>query len=228
MIDTLRPVSLPEGVEITLRLAGPMARARAWLIDAALRGVVIVSLPPLFAMLGEAGMGLVFLSFFAVAFLYPMLFEAFWNGQTPGKRICGLAVVMGDGTPVGWSAALVRNVMRIADMIPIGYAAGLASMLLDAQFRRLGDFAAGTIVIHRDEPAPKAARPAEGAAMMPPVSLTPLEQRAVLDFAERRRTWSAERAAELAELAAPLVEGLSGAAAVERLTAIAQGLVRRR
>ena len=83
-------------------------------------------------------------------------------------------------------------------------------------------------MIHRDDPAPKAAAPAEGAAMMPPVSLTPLEQRAVLDFAERRRTWSAERAAELAELAAPLVEGLSGAAAVERLTAIAQGLVRRR
>ena len=171
---------------------------------------------------------LFFVWMIAVAFLYPMLFEAFWNGQTPGKRICGLAVVMGDGTPVGWSAALVRNVMRIADMIPVGYAVGLASMLLDAQFRRLGDFAAGTIVIHRDDPAPKAAAPAEGAAMMPPVSLTPLEQRAVLDFAERRRTWSAERAAELAELAAPLVEGLSGAAAVERLTAIAQGLVRRR
>ena len=228
MIDTLRPVSLPEGVEITLRLAGPFARARAWLLDVALRGVVTLSLPPLFAMLGEAGVGLMFISWFAIAFLYPLLFEALWNGQTPGKRICGLAVVMGDGTPIGWTAAVVRNVMRTADVLPLGYAAGLASMLLDSQFRRLGDFAAGTIVIHRDEPAPKAAAPTTASAMPPPLSLTPLEQRAVLDFAERRRTWSAERAAELAEAAAPLVGGLRGAEAVERLAAIAAGLVQRR
>jgi len=228
VIDTLRPVSLPEGVEITLRLAGPLARARAWLIDFALRFVVTMSMPPLVALLGEAGMGLVFIAWFAISFLYPLLFEALWNGATPGKRICGLAVVHGDGTPIGWSAALVRNVMRIADMLPVGYAAGLTSMLLDGQFRRLGDFAAGTIVIHRDAPAIAAAAPSGERHMMPPVSLTPLEQRAVLDFAERRRTWSAERAAELAELAEPLVQGLRGEQAVERLAAIAAALVQRR
>src|SRR5205823_2392647 len=83
-----------------------------------------------------------FIAWFAISFLYPLLFEALWNGATPGKRICGLAVVHGDGTPIGWSAALVRNVMRIADMLPVGYAAGLTSMLLDGQFRRLGEFAA--------------------------------------------------------------------------------------
>ena len=228
MIDTLRPVSLPEGVEITLRLAGPFARARAWLIDFGVRAVVMISLPPLLAMLGQAGTGLVLISWFGVAFLYPLLFEALWNGATPGKRLCGLAVVRNDGTPIGWSAALVRNVLRFADMLPVGYAAGLTSMLLDREFRRLGDFAAGTIVIHRDAPFRKAAAPTTAASVAPAVSLTPLEQRAVLDFAERRRTWSAERAAELAELAGPLVDGLHGAEAADRLAAVAAGLVQRR
>jgi uncharacterized RDD family membrane protein YckC len=228
VIDTLRPVSLPEGVEITLRLAGPFARARAWLIDMGLRTAIGVSLPPLFTIFGAAGTGLALISFFALAFLYPMLFEALWNGQTPGKRVCGLAVVHGDGTPIGWTAALVRNVMRSADMLPIGYVAGLTSMLLDSQFRRLGDLAAGTIVIHRDEPAKGSVAPARGVHVPPPVALTPLEQRAVLDFAERRGAWSGERAAELAELAAPLVQDLRGDAAVARLTAIAADLVQRR
>ena len=228
MIDTLRPVSLPEGVEITLRLAGPFARARAWLIDLGVRAVVMLSLPPLFAMLGQAGTGLVLISWFAVAFLYPLLFEALWNGATPGKRVCGLAVVKNDGTPIGWSAALVRNVLRIADVLPVGYALGLASMLIDSDFRRLGDFAAGTIVIHRDQPFRTAASPSTAAPAAAAISLTPLEQRAVLDFAERRRTWSAERAAELAELAAPLVDGLRGPEAADRLASIAAGLLQRR
>ena len=228
MIDTLRPVSLPEGVEITLRLAGPFARARAWLVDLGVRAVVMISLPPLLAMFGQAGTGLIFISWFGVAFLYPLLFEALWNGATPGKRVCGLAVVKNDGTPIGWSAALVRNVLRIADVLPVGYAAGLTAMLLDREFRRLGDFAAGTIVIHRDTPFRKAAAPTTATPVSPAVSLTPLEQRAVLDFAERRRTWSTERAGELAELAAPLVEGLHGAEAADRLAAVAAGLVQRR
>ena len=135
----------------------------------------------------------------------------------------------GDGTPIGWSAAFLRNVMRLADMLPIGYAVGLASMMLDRQFRRLGDLAAGTIVIYRDPvgAASKARRANLAAARAPAIALTALEQRAVLDFAERRVGWSDERAAEIAELAAPLVNGLAGADAVARLDAVAAALVER-
>jgi uncharacterized RDD family membrane protein YckC len=227
LIDTLRPVSLPEGVEITLRLAGPLARARAWLFDFLLRAMVTLSLPALFSWMGRAGSGFFILSMFVVWVLYPILFEALMGGATPGKRLCHLAVVNADGTPIGWPAAFLRNVLRFADMLPVGYAVGLASMLLDSQFRRLGDLAAGTVVIHRDAvaPAPKA-MPAQ--PVTPPIALTALEQRAVLDFAERRRTWSAERAAELAEIAQPLVDGLQGEAAATRLSGIAAGLVQRR
>lgn len=229
MIDTLRPVSLPEGVEITLHLAGPLARARAWLIDFMCKMLLTTLIPPFLTWMGKSGTGLVLIVFFVIWILYPIPFEALWGGATPGKRICGLAVVNGDGTPIGWSAAFLRNVMRLADMLPIGYAVGLASMMLDRQFRRLGDLAAGTIVIYRDPPrtASKARRANLPAARAPAIALTALEQRAVLDFAERRVGWSDERAAEIAELAAPLVNGLAGADAVARLDAVAAALVER-
>jgi uncharacterized RDD family membrane protein YckC len=227
LIDTLRPVSLPEGVEITLRLAGPLARARAWLFDFMLRAFVSLAMPAVFSWMGPAGTGASLIAMFVIWVLYPIAFEALNNGATPGKRLCNLAVVSADGTPIGWPAALLRNVMRFADMLPIGYAVGLASMLLDSQFRRLGDLAAGTVVIHRDQVGPPAkAVPAQPIA--PPIALTPLEQRAVLDFAERRRSWSEERAAELAEVAEPLVGSLRGDAAAARLSGIAAGLVQRR
>jgi RDD family protein len=174
------------------------------------------------------------IAWFGIMVMYPVVFEAMWNGATPGKRVCNLAVVHGDGTPIGWTAAFVRNVVRFADVLPFGYAAGLTTMMLDGQFRRLGDLAAGTIVIHRESlaaTARTAMAKAETAKAVPahvPFALTPLEQRAVLDFAERRRTWSTERAAELAEVAAPLVEGRHGDAAVARIVSIASGLVHKR
>jgi uncharacterized RDD family membrane protein YckC len=226
LIDTLRPVSLPEGVEITLRLAGPVTRARAWFIDFALRFLLASSLPGLFQFFGKAGMGMAMITSFAVWVLYPMVFEAMW-GATPGKKLCNLVVVMSDGTPLTWPASALRNVMRFADMLPVGYAIGLASMMMDSQFRRLGDLAADTVVVHREVAAAPGQAPA-GPPLPAPVALTPLEQRAVLDFAERRRSWSGERAAELAELAAPLVGGLRGEAAAARISGIAAGLVQRR
>ena len=91
MIDTLRPVSLPEGAEITLRLAGPLTRARAWLIDFGLRFALSIMLPTVFAPFGEVGMAFVMIGWFAIATFYPVVFEALWNGQTPGKRLCNVA-----------------------------------------------------------------------------------------------------------------------------------------
>ena len=233
MIDTLKSVSLPEGAEITLRLAGPLPRAAAWFLDFMLRFVVSASLPAAFTWMGKAGQGVYFITIFLVWELYPILFEGLWNGATPGKRAFNLAVVNRDGTPIRWPAAILRNVMRFADMLPLGYMVGLTSMAIDRQFRRLGDLAADTVVIHRDAPArPRlrkdAAAQAPAHPLAPEVTLTALEQRAVLDFAERRTTWSEERAEELAGLAAPLVGTLEGPQAVARLESVAAGLVERR
>jgi uncharacterized RDD family membrane protein YckC len=226
VLDTYRAIETPEGVELRLRVAGPPARALAWAIDLTLRlfGYGVLSLP--LVPLGRVGAGLFFLVLFLGEWFYPVLFEVYAGGATPGKKLVGLAVVHDDGTPVGWSGSLLRNLLRFADFLPVAYGFGLATMLVHPQFKRLGDLAAGTVVVH-EERSERALRAVEAVPQPPPVPLEPDEQRAVLAFAERMPTWGPARAEELASLAAPLV-GARGAPAVERLAGIANWLVGRR
>jgi hypothetical protein len=99
-------------------------------------------------------------------------------------------------------------------------------MLLNRDFKRLGDLAAGTVVVHAEPPPPPRRLP-RGEVELPPARLTLDEQRAVVSFAERLPTFSPQRAEELATLAAPLT-GTAGPASVLRLTAFALGLLGRR
>lgn len=84
---------------------------------------------------------------FAIYWGYYILFELLWNGQTPGKRIVKIRVLRLDGNPAGFSEVLLRNLVRPIDFLPGGYGLGLVVMLLNDKSRRLGDFAAGTLVI---------------------------------------------------------------------------------
>lgn len=226
MIDTYRAIETPEGVELRLRVAGPPARVLAWAIDVAIRllGYAVLSIPLL--VLGRAGVGLLFLVLFLGEWLYPVLFEVYARGATPGKKLVGLAVVHDDGTPVGWSGALLRNLLRVADFLPVAYGFGLVTMLVHPEFKRLGDLAAGTVVVHEERAEPTL-RAGEATPQPPPVPLEPDEQRAILAFAERMPLWGPARAEELAGLAAPLVDA-RGPLAVERLAGIANWLVGRR
>jgi hypothetical protein len=127
-------------------------------------------------------------------------------------------------------ASIVRNLVRFADFLPAGYGFGIASMLIDRDFRRLGDLAAGTVVVHRD-PEMARHRVPTGPALRPPMTLDLDEQRAVLDFAERLGTWSEARAVELAGLAAPLTgvpRNEVGVEGVKRLLGFANWLLGRR
>jgi uncharacterized RDD family membrane protein YckC len=224
-LDTVRRVETPEGIELDLPLAGPAVRAQAWLIDSAARLVAwlvvgIVALP-----LGAAGRGLALLSVFLLTWAYPVLFEVLRQGATPGKAALGLRVVHDNGTPVGWSASAIRNLLRAVDFLPFGYAAGLLSCLSDPDFRRLGDLAAGTVVVHADRPVPVPALPPV-MPLRPAVPLTVEDQRAVLAFAERLPLLTAERGRELAQLVPALSGG--GEDAAERLTGIAVWIAGRR
>jgi uncharacterized RDD family membrane protein YckC len=82
-----------------------------------------------------------------------VLFELSPWAATPGKRALGLKVVMDDGLPVTPAASLIRNLLRAADFLPFLYAAGLISMLVRADFKRLGDLAAGHVVVHVADPS---------------------------------------------------------------------------
>lgn len=230
MLDTYRPVETPEGVEIGLRVAGPVPRLFAAAIDFVVRLVVYFLLMIPVGLLGEGGYGLLFVAMFLMEWFYPVLFEVRRGGATPGKRRMSLLVLHRDGTPVGWMASIVRNLLRFADFLPAAYGFGIASMLIDRDFRRLGDLAAGTVVVHR-EPDLVGHRVPTGPALRPAASLDLDEQRAILDFAERLGTWSEARAAELAGLAAPLTgvpRNEGGIEGVKRLLGMANWLLGRR
>jgi uncharacterized RDD family membrane protein YckC len=226
MLDTYRPVETPEGVEIGLRVAGPVPRLWAALLDLAIRGLVYTGLAILSGLFGKSGTGLFLIGLFLIEWFYPVLFEVKARGATPGKRAMGLLVLHRDGTPVGWSASVIRNLVRFADFLPAAYGFGLAAMLVDRDFRRLGDLAAGTVVVHRDTVAAGSRVPA-APPLCPPAALSSDEQRAVIEFAERLGTWPTARAAELAAIVTPLT-AVAGGEGVGRLLGMANWLLGRR
>ena len=226
MLDTAREIPTPEGIELSLRLAGPVSRALAWMIDLVVRLTAfgILSIPV--SLLGGVGAGLSFILWFGLEWFYPTLFEVYGGGATPGKRALGLIVLHRDGTPVGLPASLTRNLLRAVDFLPLLYGFGLLSIVLSRDFQRLGDIAAGTLVVYREASAQHGAIPA--AVPLPPaLPLNLLEQRALLDLAARSQVLTPERAQELAALA-PRLTGATGEGALARVLSIANYLVGRR
>ena len=226
MLDTYREVVTPEGVALHLPAAGPVPRALAWVIDLAIRYALLMVAGIVLMLLGTAGMGPYAVTMFLVFWFYPVLFEVFDQGRTPGKRALGLRVIAANGAPVGWLAAFTRNLLRVVDMLPFGYAAGLVASLADPWGRRLGDMVAGTLVVHAARPHEPRPAPVN-AALVPAVALLPHEQAALVGFAERGPLLTVERQVELADLAEPLVQA-RGPLAVARLYGIANWLLGRR
>jgi uncharacterized RDD family membrane protein YckC len=240
MLDTPRVVTTPEGIELTLNVAGPVARARAWLIDFFIRMVFYLAIAAAATMFGKMGGGIVMLVLFSLEWAYPVLFEVYWNGATPGKRACHLRVLHDDGTPIRWRASVIRNTIRAVDFLPFMYGFGLVACLLNRDFKRLGDLAAGTVVVYLPTQAvvvvnarPAVENVAAGRNPAVPtmttakmtsasdVELTLDEQRAVIDFAERRKRWSDQRATELALHADALLDSRDAMPAAEQLVALA-------
>jgi uncharacterized RDD family membrane protein YckC len=227
MLDTLRAIPTPEGIELTLKVAGPVSRARAWLVDGVIRLLMLIAFSFGLASMGKVGTGILLLLWFSLEWLYPVLFEVLWQGATPGKRLCHLRVLHEDGTPIGWRASVARNLLRAVDFLPFFYGFGVITMLLNRDFKRLGDLAAGTIVVYTEQRGrPKSMLKAE--PLPTALQLNLREQRAIVDFAERRAGWSDQRAEELAMHAGPLVGGAAEGMAAIRLVRIANFLVGRR
>ena len=225
MLDTARRIATPEGIELTLRLAGPIPRALAWGIDLLIRGVILGVIAYTAAALKQSGMAIILLSAFLIEWLYPAWFEA-TRGATPGKRAIGLIVLNDDGTPVRWPAAMTRNLLRAADFLPTMYLAGFVAMVMNRDFKRLGDLAANTLVVYREQKLIPMAIP-EAEPHAPGFALSITEQRAILDFAARSTGLTPERAEELAEIPQALTKGAAQGKAAARLIGIANYLVGR-
>lgn len=156
-------IQTPENVAFGYQVAGIGSRFLATLLDTLLifllQVVVIlvfILILSSFDLLGETIAAWVYAMLGIVGFIffwgYYIFFEMLWNGQTPGKRWVGLRVIRTDGTPITLSESFIRNLTRLVDFLPAMYGIGIISMFLDKQSRRLGDLAAGTLVVHDRAP----------------------------------------------------------------------------
>jgi uncharacterized RDD family membrane protein YckC len=170
-LDTRIEIITPENIAFQYRVAGPFRRLPAYLLDALLRLFLILAseriLVLVFGSVGVIGLGigLTLILWFTLFWFYGGLFETFWNGQTPGKRLMQIRVVSVDGQPINGIQATLRNFLLVVDALPlfvinipwIGaqmisiplslFFVGLLTAMMNNRFQRLGDLAAGTMVV---------------------------------------------------------------------------------
>ncbi|WP_028101422.1 RDD family protein [Pseudoduganella violaceinigra] len=227
LLDGRLSLTTPEGVRLQLTPAGPAVRAYAWAIDFAVWGAGTALLATLLGAIvpsAKLSSGLFSIGLFLAYWAYPVLCEVYAGGRTLGKYVVGLQVLRADGLPLRWRESVLRNLLLVADFLPIFYASGLLSMLCDRHFRRLGDIVAGTQVVYRDK-APQRVDVPDATPLPLPFPLTVEQQRALADLFARESRLPHGRMLELADIAAPLT-GREGEASLERLRGMAAGLVR--
>ncbi len=222
-LDTRIEIITPENISFSYRLAGPFRRVLAYLIDVVIRIVIVTGL--LFGstfVLGPLhawgfGVGIALVAWFVLDWFYGGVFETLWNGQTIGKRALHIRVIAIEGQPITAAQAVLRNFLRAADAMPTIvvlplYQLGLLAAASNERFQRLGDLAAGTMVVI-EEPThqyavlrinePEAVR----LAGQIPASFVPARSlaRALSRYVQRRKEIPIRRRMEIAwHLAEPL------------------------
>jgi uncharacterized RDD family membrane protein YckC len=227
--DDTVTVSTPEGVDFELTLAGAGSRFVSALVDLAIQMALLAATAIAVGPIGGFGAAAAALISFVVVLGYDVLFEVFASGRTPGKRLNGMRVVRTGGEPVGFLTSAIRNVVRLVDFLPFAYLIGASAILLTRRNQRLGDLAAGTLVV-RDRAAQRqseslpALLPVEATAAWDTSAVTPEEIAAVRRFLERRneidRAARLELGRTLAERLRPKVGGVSGELSAERFLAL--------
>ncbi len=222
--DDVLTISTPEGVEMRLTLAGPASRFVSAIVDILIQLLLLVCVAVVLGLAGRSGLGgggvavlLWFVLSFGVITFYDVFFEVFRSGRTPGKQLNGLRVVRVEGHPVGFVTSAIRNLLRPIDFLPSAYLLGAVVILSTRKNQRLGDIAAGTIVVRErfaaarkpDELAASLAVPrpqvASPYATWDTSTITPEELSAVRQFLDRR--YSVDDAAR-SQLAVTLAERL--------------------
>jgi uncharacterized RDD family membrane protein YckC len=231
-IDSTIQIVTPENIAFRYRVAGPFRRFPAFLIDLAIRGVLIGILATLGRFLsiavGELSTAFLLVATFVIGWFYGGLFETYMNGQTPGKRLLGLRVLSTDGQPINGLQATVRNILRDVDVGPLltaqifglpaiplfpTFIIGLVVMTTNRRFQRLGDLACRTIVVIEETSRFSGVALIEDPRAFQLASYLPADLqagpsllRALAHYAERRKYFSQSRRREVAgHLAAPLL-----------------------
>jgi uncharacterized RDD family membrane protein YckC len=156
-------IETPELVAIEMPLAGIGSRFIALLVDYLIWGAGLVVLAVLAIFLMPAlrtfnkvsaqwAEAIAIFIVFLFNWGYFTLFEAFWNGRTPGKRVARIRVIQRSGRSIGLLESMARNLVRYVDQIPFFYAVGVITMFATREHQRLGDLAAGTLVVRDRDP----------------------------------------------------------------------------
>ena len=195
-----------DATELTLEVAGLGSRSYAFIIDWHIRTLfALVWLLMVWLVMARSGgfeffarlfeddgasrSSLVYVTFLpalAIYFLYHPLLEIAMQGRTPGKRMAGVRLLEADGQPPGMACLLIRNVFRLVDALPAFYAVGCVACLLTGRCVRIGDLAAGTLLVHEERPSPRALERARRVAANQ--KLTPADQELLLDLVDRWKT----------------------------------------
>jgi uncharacterized RDD family membrane protein YckC len=238
--ETLR-IATPEGVSLELSLAGLGSRFVALLADTLLQGVALALLIVALVITGAGGFAagaVVAVAVFALLFVYPVAFELAAGGRTPGKRWSSLRVVCDDGSPLTFRSSALRNVLRLVDILPGLYLIGAIAIFATRTNQRLGDLAAGTLVVREPRASAvvaQAAGPVEAAepGELPAWDVSGLrdaELAALRRFLERRSALDAVPrnllARDLADRLRPSVGGVGSDLAPERFLELIAALRR--
>jgi uncharacterized RDD family membrane protein YckC len=215
-------VETPDHVVLRYTLAGVGNRGFAAVVDFLVALLITAGLEVGYGQIGAPGDaalgGLIRLLLVVLGWSYFILLEWLWNGQTVGKRAFGLRVINEDGSPAGFVAVFVRNLVRLVDFLPALYGLGLLSIVFTSRSQRLGDLAAGTFVVRAPKPqldwlalrtVTRAGAPVPSAAVR---GLSGEAQRIVREFVARESTLSpgdrARLATEIASRIRPHVSGI--------------------
>lgn len=204
LLDTRQSLETPEGALLPLTPAGFGVRVLAQLLDIMIRYGIITVIFIVLSLLVRMGTGLALILTFLLEWFYPVFFEVSRQGRTPGKKWMGIRVVNDDGTPITFGPSLLRNLLRFVDFLPMLYLTGIITSLCNRQFKRLGDLAAGSMVIYEAPPTKEPSFEVRGQLPVP-ADFSTDEQRALLAFAERSKYLSAERQRELATILLPVI-----------------------
>lgn len=242
-IDSRIKVVTPENIAFNYQIAGPFRRLSAFLLDLGIRFAVIIGLWMVMICGGlvlgitginvfDLGTAFMIMTYFVLDWFYGSLFETFWNGQTPGKRLLSLRVLSADGEPINALQAFGRNLLRYADMMPLvpvptealqmelgthpilpTFLVGLIVPLFNKKFQRLGDLVCGTMVVIEDRSwLMKVAKVEDDRARLL-ADFIPVNyvvgrslSKAIATYVERRRYFTTARRREIARhLAQPML-----------------------
>lgn len=219
-LDDRVTIATPEGVTLELVLAGLGSRFVARLLDTLIQLVGILALVLVFQATSAPGIvqAFVYISLFLVIFAYDVPFELLNGGRTIGKMAAGIRVVGTSGEPVSFFASAIRNILRIIDFLPALYVSGSITIVVTARDQRLGDLAAGTVVVRDKFPGLSAASaapitvPPEAVVTWDVSALDSQDVATIRHFLDRRLTlpWSVRTyfAVALASRVAPHIAGL--------------------